>query len=147
MVSLYQGKSLVHLHSGSLNIRVIWLPGIRIRLVNHYVSIYRGLIWRRFVCFSVILGFAKLTHVDFSIKKISILFLQRQRARITTLNLRIGAQVFIWAFSLYNAVQLCCVMETNYELDLRFFREKKQKTSRKRAVEPKTLKVLKPWSL
>ena len=53
---------------------------------------------------------------------------------------------------LATAVQLCCVMETNYELDLPnpnpdFFREKKQKSSRKRAVEPKTLKVLKPWSL
>ena len=45
---------------------------------------------------------------------------------------------------LATAVQLCCVMETNYELDLRFFREKKQKSSRKRAVEPKALKVLKP---
>ena len=49
---------------------------------------------------------------------------------------------------LATAVQLCCVqMETNYELDLRFFREKQQKSSRKRDVEPKTLKVLKPWSL
>ena len=48
---------------------------------------------------------------------------------------------------LATAVQLCCVMKTNYELDLRFFREKKQKSSRKRAVEPKTLKVLKAWSL
>ena len=34
-------------------------------------------------------------------------------------------------------------METNYELDLRFFREKKQKSSRKRAVEPKTQKGFK----
>ena len=48
---------------------------------------------------------------------------------------------------LATAVQLCCVMKTNYELDLRFFREKKKKSSRKRAVEPKTLKVLKVWSL
>ena len=48
---------------------------------------------------------------------------------------------------LASAGQLCCVMETNYELGLRFFRQKKQKSSLKRDVEPKTLKVLKPWSL